>query len=83
MAVNPGLLYPPIELAHVASVLEADGHEVAMVVNSASLSPMVKLQRLMKEDVKDAYGDFLTIAAKSHTRRELTSYLSGRRPRSV
>ncbi|MED6335439.1 MAG: radical SAM protein [Planctomycetota bacterium] len=30
MAVNPGLLYPPIELAHVASVLEADGHEVAI-----------------------------------------------------
>jgi radical SAM superfamily enzyme YgiQ (UPF0313 family) len=28
MAVNPGLLYPPIELAHVASVLEAAGHEV-------------------------------------------------------
>jgi anaerobic magnesium-protoporphyrin IX monomethyl ester cyclase len=28
MAVNPGLLYPPIELAHVASVLEADGHQV-------------------------------------------------------
>lgn len=31
MAVNPGLLYPPIELAHVASVLEAAGHEVAIV----------------------------------------------------
>jgi anaerobic magnesium-protoporphyrin IX monomethyl ester cyclase len=30
MAVNPGLLYPPIELAHVASVLEADGHQVAI-----------------------------------------------------
>jgi radical SAM superfamily enzyme YgiQ (UPF0313 family) len=30
MAVNPGLLYPPIELAHVASVLEAAGHEVAI-----------------------------------------------------
>ena len=30
MAVNPELLYPPIELAHVASVLEADGHEVAI-----------------------------------------------------
>jgi radical SAM superfamily enzyme YgiQ (UPF0313 family) len=28
MAVNPGLLYPPIELAHVASVLEEAGHEV-------------------------------------------------------
>jgi len=30
MAVNPDLLYPPIELAHVASVLEASGHEVAI-----------------------------------------------------
>jgi radical SAM superfamily enzyme YgiQ (UPF0313 family) len=30
MAVNPGLLYPPIELAHVAAVLEADGHAVAI-----------------------------------------------------
>ena len=31
MAVNPGLLYPPIELAHVASVLEAAGHTVALL----------------------------------------------------
>src|SRR6187402_3069274 len=30
MAVNPGLLYPPIELAHVASVLLADGHDVSI-----------------------------------------------------
>jgi radical SAM superfamily enzyme YgiQ (UPF0313 family) len=30
MAVNPELLYPPIELAHVAGVLEAEGHEVAI-----------------------------------------------------
>lgn len=30
MAVNPGLLYPPLELAHVAAVLEADGHRVAI-----------------------------------------------------
>jgi radical SAM superfamily enzyme YgiQ (UPF0313 family) len=30
MAVNPGLLYPPIELAHVAALLETDGHEVAI-----------------------------------------------------
>ncbi|MCP3917106.1 MAG: radical SAM protein [bacterium] len=30
MAVNAELLYPPIELAHVASVLEEDGHEVAI-----------------------------------------------------
>lgn len=30
MAVNPELLYPPIELAHVAAVLEADGHAVTI-----------------------------------------------------
>ena len=30
MAVNPDLLYPPIELAHVAAVLEAQGFEVAI-----------------------------------------------------
>ncbi len=30
MAVNPGLLYPPLELAHVASVLEAAGHQVSI-----------------------------------------------------
>jgi radical SAM superfamily enzyme YgiQ (UPF0313 family) len=30
MAVNPLLLYPPIELAHVASVLESRGHTVAI-----------------------------------------------------
>ena len=30
MAVNPGLLYPPLELAHVASVLQADGFAVAI-----------------------------------------------------
>jgi radical SAM superfamily enzyme YgiQ (UPF0313 family) len=35
MAVNPGLLYPPIELAHVASVLEADQHQVAIVDGDA------------------------------------------------
>ena len=30
MAVNPELLYPPIELAHVAGLLEREGHEVAI-----------------------------------------------------
>jgi anaerobic magnesium-protoporphyrin IX monomethyl ester cyclase len=30
MAVHPELCYPPLELAHVASVLEADGCEVAI-----------------------------------------------------
>ena len=30
MAVSPDLLYPPIELAHVAGALEAAGHEVAI-----------------------------------------------------
>jgi anaerobic magnesium-protoporphyrin IX monomethyl ester cyclase len=30
MAVSPDLLYPPIELAHVAAALEAAGHEVSI-----------------------------------------------------
>ncbi len=30
MAVHPELLYPPIELAHVAAVLEAEGHVVVI-----------------------------------------------------
>ena len=30
MAVSPDLLYPPIELAHVAGALEVAGHEVAI-----------------------------------------------------
>lgn len=30
MAVNPELLYPPLELAHVAGVLEQDGFDVAI-----------------------------------------------------
>ncbi len=36
MAVNPALLYPPIELAHVASVLEAAGFTVAIVDGDAA-----------------------------------------------
>jgi anaerobic magnesium-protoporphyrin IX monomethyl ester cyclase len=35
MAVNPGLLYPPIELAHVAGLLEQSGFEVAIVDSDA------------------------------------------------
>jgi radical SAM superfamily enzyme YgiQ (UPF0313 family) len=35
MAVNPALLYPPIELAYVAGVLEADGCEVQLVDSDA------------------------------------------------
>ena len=35
MAVNPALLYPPIELAHVASLLERDGHQVTIVDSDA------------------------------------------------
>jgi len=31
MAVNPGLLYPPIELAHIAAVLLADEMQVAIL----------------------------------------------------
>lgn len=36
MAVNPELLYPPIELAHVAGVLEAAGHQVVIVDGDAA-----------------------------------------------
>ncbi len=36
MAVSPELLYPPIELAHVASVLEQDGHEVRILDGDAA-----------------------------------------------
>lgn len=35
MAVNPELLYPPIELAHVASVLERDGVAVTLFDSDA------------------------------------------------
>lgn len=35
MAVNPELLYPPIELAHVAGLLEVEGHEVEIVDGDA------------------------------------------------
>ncbi|MFT5733709.1 MAG: anaerobic magnesium-protoporphyrin IX monomethyl ester cyclase, partial [Planctomycetota bacterium] len=35
MAVNPELLYPPIELAHVAGLLESEGHEVVIVDGDA------------------------------------------------
>ena len=36
MAVNPELLYPPIELAHVAGLLEAEGFEVAIFDGDAA-----------------------------------------------
>ena len=35
MAVNPALLYPPIELAHVAAYLEQDGFQVAIIDGDA------------------------------------------------
>ena len=35
MAVNPELLYPPIELAHVAGALLEDGHDVAIIDGDA------------------------------------------------
>ena len=45
MAVNPDLLYPPIELAHVAGVLEEDGHEVAIVdADAQGLGPAGALE---------------------------------------
>jgi len=47
MAVNPGLLYPPIELAHVASVLEEDGFEVEILdADAAELDADAALARL-------------------------------------
>jgi radical SAM superfamily enzyme YgiQ (UPF0313 family) len=47
MAVNPELLYPPIELAHVASVLEEDGHEVFIVdADALELGPAGALERV-------------------------------------
>ncbi len=45
MAVNPELLYPPIELAHVAGVLEEDGHEVVIVdADAENLGPAGALE---------------------------------------
>ena len=47
MAVNPELLYPPIELAHVAGVLEAEGHEVSIVdADAMGLGPDGALERV-------------------------------------
>ncbi|MDE0890737.1 MAG: radical SAM protein [Planctomycetota bacterium] len=49
MAVNPDLLYPPIELAHVASVLEADGHEVAIFdADAEDIGPEGALEAVRK-----------------------------------
>lgn len=50
MAVNPGLLYPPIELAHAASVLEADGAEVRILdCDPAELGPEAALAAVVAE----------------------------------
>src|SRR5690349_6055932 len=61
MAVNPALLYPPIELAHVASALEADGFEVAIVDADA--------RGLDTEGARDAIlalkPDFITLDSSS------------------
>ena len=45
MAVNPNLLYPPIELAHVASVLERDGCQVSMFDSDAEGRPRRRARR--------------------------------------
>jgi magnesium-protoporphyrin IX monomethyl ester (oxidative) cyclase len=50
MAVHPDLMYPPIELAHVASVLEAAGHTVAMIdADAAGLSAETVVAAVMDE----------------------------------
>jgi len=50
MAVNPDLLYPPIELAHVAAVLEAEGHSVVIVDgDAAGLDPEGTRARVVQE----------------------------------
>ena len=51
MAVNPGLLYPPIELAHVASVLEAEGHGVVILdADPLDLDAEGTLARVLAEE---------------------------------
>lgn len=50
MAVNPGLLYPPIELAHVASVLEADGHQVLIHDSDALGLDVLGAQRAIEAE---------------------------------
>lgn len=51
MAVNPELLYPPIELAHVAGVLEDAGHEVVIVDGDAlGVDADGALERIARED---------------------------------
>lgn len=51
MAVNPELLYPPIELAHVAGVLEGAGHEVVIVDgDAAGLDAGSALERIAGEE---------------------------------
>jgi len=51
MAVNPGLLYPPIELAHIAGVLLQDGLQVAIHdadargLDAAGALEAIKLER--------------------------------------
>ena len=53
MAVNPELLYPPIELAHVAGVLEEDGHEVFIIdADALGLGPAGALERVRALDAR-------------------------------
>lgn len=62
MAVNPGLLYPPIELAHVASVLEAAGHEVAIHDSDAAGVDVASAKKAIA-----AFGPNLVLVDSSST----------------
>lgn len=53
MAVNQELLYPPIELAHVASVLAADGHEVRIHDSDALGLDVVRAQAAIVAEAPD------------------------------
>ena len=51
MAVSPDLLYPPIELAHVASFLEGSGHQVTIHdADAAGLDADGVLERILADE---------------------------------
>ena len=51
MAVSPDLLYPPIELAHVASFLEDSGHQVTIHdADAVGLDADGVLERILADD---------------------------------
>jgi radical SAM superfamily enzyme YgiQ (UPF0313 family) len=55
MAVNPNLLYPPIELAHVASVLERDGCQVSMFDSDAEGADLAGARAAAKASGADVF----------------------------